>query len=235
VTGHRCVITGGSGALGRAVVGALLERGAAVAVPYRDVEPFRELSKLTGGKGLLWGAPCALERPDEVAGFMEAAAGRLGGIDGLACIAGGYAGSGTFEASPEQEWVEMLRTNLETARLACRAALPHLLKGGGSVVTVGSRIAQTGGAGASAYAVSKAAVLALTRVLALENAPRGVRFNSVLPGTIDTPANRRAMGETHASEWTPPEDIARTIVFLLSDESSPVTGAFIPVEGRSRP
>ena len=79
------------------------------------------------------------------------------------------------------------------------------------------------------YAVAKSALHALVRVLALENRERGVRFNAVLPGTIDTPANRAAMPDADRSAWTAPEEIARTIAFLLSPESRPVTGALLPV------
>jgi NAD(P)-dependent dehydrogenase (short-subunit alcohol dehydrogenase family) len=224
-----CVVTGGTGALGKAVVHALLARGAQVAVPFRRPEAFDELSKRATGP--LWGAPCALDRGDEVQRFMDEAARRFGSLDAMACIAGAYSGSTTFEKTPPEEWGEMLKANLETARLACRAALPHLLKQGGSVVMVGSKYAESSGAGASAYAVSKVGVTALTRVLALENAKRGVRFNAVVPGTIDTEANRHAMGEENRKLWTPPEHIARTIVFLLSEESSPTTGALVPVDG----
>ena len=126
----------------------------------------------------------------------------------------------------------MLRQNLDTAAYVCRAALPHLLPAGGSVVAVGSRAAETGGSGMAAYAVAKSALHALVRVLALENRERGVRFNAVLPGTIDTPANRRAMPDADRSSWTPPEAIARTIAFLLSPDSAPVSGALVPVDGR---
>jgi NAD(P)-dependent dehydrogenase (short-subunit alcohol dehydrogenase family) len=126
----------------------------------------------------------------------------------------------------------MMSANLATVYAVCRAALPRLLEHGGSVVTVGSRLALEGGAGSAAYAVSKAGVVALTRVLAQENETRGVRFNCVLPGTIDTPANRKAMPKADTSRWTPPESIARVIAFLLFPESSAVNGALVPVAGR---
>jgi NAD(P)-dependent dehydrogenase (short-subunit alcohol dehydrogenase family) len=227
------VVAGGSGALGRAVVAALLEHGARVAVPFRSAAAWESLRKDLGAGEALWGGPADLADPVSAAGFVDEAAARLGGLDGVAALAGAYAGSGTLEAAPVREWDDMLRANLRTAYGLCRASLPHLLKRGGSVVTVASRLAESGGAGAAAYAVSKAAVMALTRVLALENRDRGVRFNCVMPGIIDTAANRAAMPGADASSWTPPQAIARVVVFLLSPESAAVNGAVVPVDGKA--
>ena len=224
------VVTGGTGALGRAVVLGLLERGARVAVPYRSNAEWDELRRAAGANEALLGTRADVADPQAAQSFVDEASRWLGRLDGLAAVAGAYAGSGTLEASPVEEWEGMLHTNLGTVFAVCRAALPHLLKQGGSVVTVGARLANVGGAGAAAYAVSKAGVEALTRVLALENRDRGVRFNCVAPGTIDTPANRRAMPQADASRWTSPAAIARVILFLLSAESAPTTGAMVPVD-----
>jgi NAD(P)-dependent dehydrogenase (short-subunit alcohol dehydrogenase family) len=233
VSGGRYLVSGGTGALGRAVVTALLERGARVAVPYRSATAWEALRASAGKGAALWGGAADLADPDAAAAFVEEAAGWLGGMDGVAALAGAYAGSGTMEAAPVREWEDMLRANLSTVYGLCRAALPHLTKEGGSVVTVASRLAEAGGAGAAAYAVSKAAVIALTRVLALENRDRRVRFNCVMPTVIDTPGNRGAMPAADTSRWTPPEAIARVIVFLLSPESGAVSGAVVPVDGKA--
>jgi NAD(P)-dependent dehydrogenase (short-subunit alcohol dehydrogenase family) len=231
------VVTGGAGALGRAVVARLLARGDRVAVPYRGAAAsLDELRAASGALDALWGEAADVADAEQARRFVDAAAARFGRIHGAALLAGAYAGSATFEAAPASEWDEMLRANLHSAAATCRALLPHLLAGGGgSVVTVGSLSAAAGGAGAAAYAVSKSAVAALTRALALENGGRGVRFNLIQPGTIDTPANRRAMPKADTSAWTPPEQIAGVVAFLLSPESAPTNGAVIPIDGRARP
>lgn len=226
------VVTGGTGALGTALVTLLVERGTRVAVPWRRAADFRALESALAPDPPLLGVEADLSHADGARAFVEKAVQWLGGLDGAALIAGGWAGGARFEDAPPDEWERMAGANLATVRHVCRAALPHLLDRGGSVVTVGARAAETAaGAEMSAYAVSKSAVHALTRVLAFENRTRGVRFNCVLPGTIDTPANRRAMPDADRSGWTSPAAIARVMAFLLSSDSRAVTGALIPVNG----
>jgi NAD(P)-dependent dehydrogenase (short-subunit alcohol dehydrogenase family) len=234
VSGGRFLVSGGTGGLGRAVVAALLERGARVAVPFRSAAAWDALRAGAAQGAALWGRAADIADPGSAAGFVDEAADWLGGLDGVAALAGAYAGSSTLESAPVREWEDMLRANLSTVYGLCRASLPHLSKQGGSVVTVASRLAESGGAGAAAYAVSKAAVIALTRVLALENRDRGVRFNCVMPAVIDTPANRSSMPAADTSRWTPPPAIARVIVFLLSPESAAVDGAVVPVDGKAQ-
>ncbi len=225
------IVTGGTGALGRELVTLLLEAGTRVAVPWRRSAAWRALESAVGPEAPLLGVEADLASADGARAFVDQAAEWLGGLDGVALIAGGWAGGARFEEAPEEEWDRMLGGNLATVRHVCRATLPHLLDGGGSVVMVGSRAAETAGAGMAAYAVSKSAVHALARVLASENRERGVRFNAVLPGTMDTPANRKAMPNADRTGWTSPTAIARVMAFLLSSESAPVTGALLPVDG----
>jgi NAD(P)-dependent dehydrogenase (short-subunit alcohol dehydrogenase family) len=224
------IVTGGTGALGRALVRQLLEGGARVAVPYRSEDEWRALRAEAGAGAALHGTAADLADAARARAFVDAAAAQLGVLDGLALVAGGWAGGTRFDEAPDDEWPRLRATNLDTAAHVCRAALPHLRKQGGSVVAVGSRAAESGGAGMAAYAVSKVAVHALVRVLAAENRDLGVRFNAVLPGTIDTPANRRAMPDADRSKWTSPEAIARVMAFLLSPASAPTTGALVPVD-----
>lgn len=225
-------MAGGTGALGRAVVEALLARGDRVGVPYRTRESFDRMRAGLSAPDALWGAQAEIDTTEGAHAVLDAAASALGGIDGVAIVAGAYAGSGPVGEADEGEWRAMMRANLDTTHAVCRAAIPHLAAGGGSVVTVASRLVESGGAGAAAYVVSKAGVAALTRVLALEYRTKGIRFNCVAPGTIDTPDNRKSMPGADRSSWTPPEAIARTIAFLLSPASVPVSGAYIPVDGR---
>jgi len=202
-----------------------------VAVPYRNERAWEEQRAALGAPGSLWGAAADLAEPDSARRFMDDAAARLGGLDGVAALAGGYAGSGTLEAAPASEWDDMLRVNLQTVYATCRAALPHLLKQGGSVVTVSSKLAEAGAPRAAAYAAAKAGVVSLTRSLAAENRDRGVRFNCVVPSIIDTPANRAAMPKADKASWTPPDAIARVVLFLLSSDAAAVTGSAIAVDG----
>ena len=226
------LVTGATGALGGAVVRQLLALGSRVAVPYRGSEAWLRLREATAAGPRLVGLEAAVDQAADARRFVGEAVSALGGrIDAVALVAGGWAGGVPFEQAPEEDWTAMLRQNLDTAAHVCRAALPVLLRGGGSVVAVGSQAAETDGAGMAAYAVAKSALHALVRVLAAENRGRGVRVNAVLPGTIDTAANRAAMPKADRSSWTPPQAVARTIAFLLSPDSAPVTGALVPVDG----
>ena len=231
MAGH--IVTGGTGALGREVVRALLAGGHSVAVPFREEEGWRTLREEMAAGARLSGSPLDLADVAATARFADEAAERMGGLSGVAAIAGAYAGSGPLPEAPADEWTRMMHANLDSAYSICRAALPHLRKSHGAIVTVGSKVVEGGGAGAAAYAVSKAGVVALTRVLALENKAHGVRVNCVLPGTIDTPSNRSAMPKADRSAWTPPAAIARVVVFLLSPESAPVSGGIVPVDAHA--
>jgi NAD(P)-dependent dehydrogenase (short-subunit alcohol dehydrogenase family) len=224
------IVTGGTGALGRTVVRRLLGGGARVAVSYRRAEEWRALQAEAGASAPLFGFEADLSDAAAAAGFVDQAQQRLGLLDAVALVAGGWAGGTSFDKAPVDEWSRMLRGNLDSAAYVCRAALPYLRQQGGSVVAVGSRAAETGGSGMAAYAVSKLALHALVRVLAQENRAHGVRVNAVLPGTIDTPANRDAMKKADTSGWTSADRIAQVVLFLLSSDSAATTGALVPVD-----
>jgi NAD(P)-dependent dehydrogenase (short-subunit alcohol dehydrogenase family) len=231
LSGRGVVVSGGTGDLGRAVVSALLQEGARVAVPYRAAAAWDELRAAVPAGATLWGAPAEIGEPAPARRFLDEAVAWLGRLDGLVALAGAYAGGHRLDEAPDDEWPSLLSANLQTAYALCRAAVPRLREHGGSIVTIGARAVEGGGAQKAAYAVSKAGVIALTRALAAENQDRGLRANCVMPGTIDTPGNRAAMPKADRSSWTPPEAIARVIAFLLSPASAPLTGAVLPVDG----
>jgi len=224
------LVTGGTGILGRAVVRRLLEGGTRVAVSYRRTGEWQSLQAEAGVGAALFGFEADLSDAGQAQGLVERAAAELRVLDGVALVAGGWAGGTSFDEAPVDEWSRMLRANLDSAAYVCRAALPHLRRQGGGIVAVGSRAAEQGGGGMAAYAVSKLALHALVRALAQENRRDGVRVNAVLPGTIDTPANREAMKNADRSSWTTPDSIARVVLFLLSSDSAATTGALVPVD-----
>jgi len=155
-----------------------------------------------------------------------------GRLDAVVHLMGGWVGGDNLADTSLGEWEAMLSLNLTSAFLLARAAIPRMLDGGGSLVFVSSRAAREKRAGNAAYAVSKAGLLVLAEAIAEEYGGRGIRANAVLPGTMDTPANRRAMPNADASKWVPTEDVARVILFLASSESSSVNAASVPVYGK---
>jgi NAD(P)-dependent dehydrogenase (short-subunit alcohol dehydrogenase family) len=152
-----------------------------------------------------------------------------GPIDALVHLAGGFAG-GRVEETTDETWRHMMDLNLTAAFLMSRAVLPHMrTRGSGRIICVGSRAAENPFPGAAAYIASKAGLSALVRALALELSGTGVTVNALLPTTIDTPANRKSMPDADRSLWIAPTDLARTILFLASDEARGLSGALIPV------
>lgn len=194
------LVCGGAGVLGNAVAEALRARGDDVVVADRDDVDLTD----AGAVEAFWDALAATPR-------------------WVVNVAGGFRSGAVADSEPD-ELRFLTALNLETAWWSCRAAARRLPEGG-AIVNVASVSALRGGKGSAAYAVTKAAVVRLTEVLALELAERSIRVNAVAPALIDTPANRAA-GMTGG---TPPADVARTIAFLLSDDAAAVTGAILPV------
>ena len=135
--------------------------------------------------------------------------------------------------TPDESTLEqMLAVNRRSAFVAVRAVLPYMREqGGGRVIAIGSRAAVDGNANAGAYSASKTALIALMRAIAVENKDRGIAANMILPGTMDTPANRAASPSADFTKWVSPVQVARAIVGLASDEHGQVSGAAIPVYG----
>ncbi len=221
--------SGGSGALGRAVVRAFLEAGDRVTVPWvveaeREALEREEAAALRDGRLRL----VAADVSDAPGAAAAAAAGEP--VEVLVNGVGGFAGGSPIHETSLEVWDRMYRINLRTAVALTRAVLPGMLaRGRGVVLNVASRAALERPPGLAAYAASKQAILVLTETLQKEVAERGIRVNAVVPTTIDTSANRAAMPQADFRLWTPPERIAAVLLFLASDAGSTVRGGAIPV------
>ena len=230
----RCVlVTGAAGALGSALVKRFAEGGARVAAL---VSPRGEGRSETIGGSPVLSIPLEVTSAEGWTAALATIEAELGPPTGAVLAAGAWQGGSPFHEAGDDVWTSMMTANLETARRSLRAILPGMVaRGHGSVVVVGSRAAERPftGAGASAYTASKAAVVALAQAIAEEVRGRGVRLNAVLPGTIDTPANRRAMPDADPSKWVSVDSLAGTIAFLLSDEARDISGAALPIYGQS--
>lgn len=229
--GKTAVIAGGTGGLGRAVSLAFLEEGAKVVVPYRSEKEFAELRRAAGSQeSQLIGRVVDVLDEIAIAKFVE----EIGRIDVLVNTVGGYIGGVELWKLAPADFDRMLNLNLRTGYLLTRAIVPGMLqRGQGAVVNVSAKAALDHGAGASAYAASKAASLALMDSLAADTRGKGVRVNSILPSIIDTKANREAMPDANHDTWPKPEDIAKVILFLASDAAKVVHGAAVTVYGDS--
>ncbi len=237
IRGRIVVVTGATGALGRVVVKRLLEAGASVAAVHRSEERFRDLSVFAAGPPeALAGFKADVTSETDVRNMVDQVVRRYGRVDALLNLVGGYRGGADIASTGEDDWDFLMRTNLKSAFLCSRAVLPLMMKAGsGRIVSVAARpgVENKGRAKSGAYAVSKAGVVVLTETIAEETKKSGITANCIVPGTIDTPRNRADIAGADVSKWADPGEIAEVLLFLVSEASSVVSGAAIPVYGKS--
>lgn len=229
------LVAGGTGGLGHAVSLAFLQEGAKVVVTYRQQKEFDAL-KSEGGANASLVDGHNVDVTDEIAvrGLIDQVVTAHGHIDVLVNTVGAYAGGVNLWELEPKIFDEMLGLNLRSGYMLARATIPAMLKQKrGAIVNVAAKAALDHGAGASAYAASKAGALALMDSLAAEVKGSGVRVNTILPSIIDTEANREAIPNADFAKWPKPADIARVILFLCSDEAKVIHGAALPVYGDS--
>jgi NAD(P)-dependent dehydrogenase (short-subunit alcohol dehydrogenase family) len=229
------LVAGGTGGLGRAVSLAFLQEGAKVVVTYRKQEEFDGLKSAAGATGSrLEGHVVDVTDEAAVSRLVDGVVAKHERLDALVNAVGGYAGDVKLWELETRVLEQMLALNLRSGYALSRAVVPSMLeRGRGAIVNVAAKAALDHPAGAAAYAASKAAALALLDSLAAELKGTGVRVNSILPSIIDTEPNRKAMPKANFAKWPKPEDIARVILFLCSDDAKVVHGAALPVYGDS--
>ena len=234
-SGAVALVTGGTGGLGRAVSLAFLEEGAKVAVTYRDQKEMDELKRLSGGNSSsLAGYRVDVTDENAMGNVVGQVVGQFGRVDVLVNTVGAYAGGAKLWEAESGLLERMLTLNLRSGHAILRAVVPAMLKQGrGAIVNVSSRAAVDHAGGAAGYAASKAAAVAMIDSLAADLKGTGVRANTILPSIIDTEANRKAMPNADFAQWPKPEDIARVILFLCSDDARLIHGASVPVYGNA--
>jgi NAD(P)-dependent dehydrogenase (short-subunit alcohol dehydrogenase family) len=228
------LITGAAGNIGRATATAFGQRGARLALFGRNTDKLATLERELGDDVEAHSFPVDLIDPESVRSQVEAVLTRFGRIDILANIAGGFTMGPPIHQTPDQDWDFMFDLNTRSVFNLCRAVVPHMLSGQhGRIVNVGARAALRGVGSMGPYCASKAAVITLTEALADEHKHDPINVNCILPGTVDTPENRSAMPDADHDSWVPPADLAEVILFLCGAASRSVSGAAIPVYGRS--
>ena len=236
LAGKVVLVAGGTGGLGRAVSLAFLAEGAKVMVTCRKAEEL-DILRLSAGEQteVLEGAQVDVTDEKAVAMLIdETMMKRHGRLDAVVNTVGGYAGGLKLWETEADVFNRMLNLNLRSGFALARAAMPVMLRQGrGVLVNVAAKAAVDHAAGASAYAASKAAAVALFDSLAADAKGTGVRVNSILPSIIDTEVNRKAMPGAPFDQWPKPEEIAKVILFLASDQARVIHGASIPVYGNS--
>jgi len=221
-------ITGASGGLGASVTQRFLASGATVIGSSR---------KITAGE---FPSPNFVAMPVDftndaaVRAAVESIVEKYGKLDALIHVLGGFAGGKSIADTDDSTWNQMRDLNLNSAFYVLRAAIPHLRKSNnGRIVAIGSLTATAAHPGLGAYVAFKAALSLLVQTVAVENKDAGLTANLILPGTMDTPANRAAMPNADFSKWLKTESVANLTFFLAQDSAAHITGAVIPIDGQN--
>lgn len=232
-SGQVALVTGGSGNLGRAVVQAFLSAGAKVAAVDYSKAPVNLFPETVDSQNLLFIDSLDVTDPAAVAQMVEKVLQAFGRIDVLVNTVGGYRAGTPVHATPLDAWDFMMNLNARSVFITSQAVIPVMLRQGrGKIINIAASSALKGSANSAAYGASKSAVARLTESMAEEYKLLGINVNAIIPSIIDTPQNRQAMPNADFNLWVKPNEIARVILFLASEDASPIQGALIPVYGK---
>jgi NAD(P)-dependent dehydrogenase (short-subunit alcohol dehydrogenase family) len=224
--GKIVLVTGANGGLGAYVTQAFLDSGATV------IGTSRTIRQSDFNHPDITAMPAEISTRDGAKTLVDQIVARFGKLNVLAHTVGGFAGGTSIEKTEDATFQRMFDLNLNSVFQLLRASIPALRRcGNGRIIAIGSRAAVDPGAGVGAYSASKAAMLSLVRTVALENKDAGLTANVILPGTMDTPANRKAMPSADVSKWVSPARVASLITWLAGDAGKDINGAAIPVYG----
>jgi NAD(P)-dependent dehydrogenase (short-subunit alcohol dehydrogenase family) len=220
------LVTGANGGLGTFVSDSLLAAGATVVGVARSIGAGEAHSSRFSP------VSADLTDPEEARSLIARLAAQFQKIDVLVHVMGGFGGGASVAQTDDATWQKMMNLNLNAAFYVLRAVVPVMREAGrGRIVAIGSRQAVQPAAGVGAYSASKAALVSLVQTVAIENKDKNICANVILPGTIDTPANRAAMPKANFDKWVKPEHVAELVVLLAGDAGGDITGAAIPVYG----
>ena len=221
------LITGAKGGLGSFVTAAFLDVGDTVVGASKSIQA----SDFANPRFVAM--PADLTNAASARQLAENTVQRFQRIEVLIHVMGGFAGGKPIPETDDATWDQMMNLNLRSAFYIFRSVLPHMQKAGrGCIVAIAGRAAAEPAPNISAYSASKAALVSLVRTAALENKELGITANAILPGTMNTDANRKADPHADPSRWVPPKTVADLAVFLASEAGAQITGAAIPIYGR---
>ena len=224
--GKVALVTGANGGLGSYVTQALLDAGASV------IGVSRKIQQSNFNSPSFTALPAEISTAAGAKSMVDSVVARFGRLDVVAHTVGGFAGGQSIAETDDATLQRMFDLNLNSTFYLLRAVLPAMRKtGNGRIIAIGSRAALEPGVGVGAYSASKAAMVSLIKTVALENKDAGITANVILPGTMDTPANRKSIPNADFSKWVQPATVAALITWLAGDAGKDVNGAVIPVYG----
>ncbi len=227
------LISGAAGGLGTGLVRRAADEGWNLVLTDRDAERLQEVCRGLDPDKHVAGTCDALKRGD-LDELIATGVERFGSLHAVVHTVGGFAMGDPVHQTEDSTWDRMMDLNLKSCRMLSEAVIPVLQRsGGGQIAFITARAALEGAAAMGAYCASKAALRSMIESMSRELADDHITVNGVLPSIIDTPMNRQNMPDADPTRWVTPDSLAGVLLFLVSDAARDISGASIPVYGRS--